>query len=132
MSDIVIFDGVCNLCVRSVKFIINHEADQLLRFTPLQSPAGARLLREYGFDPEDAKSFVLVADGKPYVKSDAAIRVARHLRGGWRLIGAIKIIPRPIRNWTYDVIARNRYRWFGRSEGCMVPTPELLSRFVEE
>ena len=132
MSDVVIFDGVCNLCVRSVKFIINHEADQLLRFTPLQSPAGARLLREYGFDPEDAKSFVLVADGKPYVKSDAAIRVARHLRGGWRLIGAIKIIPRPIRNWTYDVIARNRYRWFGRSEGCMVPTPELLSRFVEE
>ena len=128
----MIFDGVCNLCVRSVKFIINHEADQLLRFTPLQSPAGARLLREYGFDPEDAKSFVLVADGKPYVKSDAAIRVARHLRGGWRLIGAIKIIPRPIRNWTYDVIARNRYRWFGRSEGCMVPTPELLSRFVEE
>ena len=132
MSDIVIFDGVCNLCVRSVKFIINHEADQFLRFTPLQSPAGRRLLREYGFDPEDAKSFVLVADGKPYVKSDAAIRVARHLRGGWRLIGAIKIIPRPIRNWTYDVIARNRYRWFGRSEGCMVPTPELLSRFVEE
>ena len=132
LSDVVIFDGVCNLCVRSVKFIINHEADQLLRFTPLQSLAGARLLREYGFDPEDAKSFVLVADGKPYVKSDAAIRVARHLRGGWRLIGAIKIIPRPIRNWTYDVIARNRYRWFGRSEGCMVPTPELLSRFVDE
>ena len=90
------------------------------------------MLREFGFDPEDAKSFVLVADGKPYVKSDAAIRVARHLRGGWRLIGAIKIIPRPIRNWTYDVIARNRYRWFGRSEACMVPTPELLSRFVEE
>ena len=132
MSDIVIFDGVCNLCVRSVKFIINHEADQSVRFTPLQSPAGARLLREFGFDPEDAKSFVLVADGKPYVKSDAAIRVARHLRGGWRLLGAIKIIPRPIRNWTYDVIARNRYRWFGRSEACMVPTPELLSRFVEE
>ena len=128
----MIFDGVCNLCVRSVKFIINHEADQSVRFTPLQSPAGARLLREFGFDPEDAKSFVLVADGKPYVKSDAAIRVARHLRGGWRLIGAIKIIPRPIRNWTYDVIARNRYRWFGRSEACMVPTPELLSRFVEE
>jgi predicted DCC family thiol-disulfide oxidoreductase YuxK len=132
LSDTVIFDGLCNLCIRSVKFIINHEADQLLRFTPLQSPAGARLLREFGFDPEDAKSFVLVADGKPYVKSDAAIRVARHLRGGWRLIGAIKIIPRPIRNWTYDVIARNRYRWFGRSEACMVPTPELLSRFVEE
>jgi predicted DCC family thiol-disulfide oxidoreductase YuxK len=132
LSDIVIFDGLCNLCVRSVKFIINHETDQSLRFTPLQSPAGARLLREFGFDPEDAKSFVLVADRKPYVKSDAAIRVARHLRGGWRLIGAIKIIPRPIRNWTYDVIARNRYRWFGRSEACMVPTPELLSRFVEE
>jgi predicted DCC family thiol-disulfide oxidoreductase YuxK len=130
-NDVVIFDGVCNLCAHSVKFILDHEADRTLRFTPLQSPAGARLLRELGFDPDDAKTFVLVAAGKAYVKSEAAIRVSRHFRGGWRLLGAIRFIPRAIRDWAYDRVAGNRYRWFGRSETCMVPTPELRSRFME-
>jgi DCC1-like thiol-disulfide oxidoreductase len=81
LNDIVIFDGVCNLCDHSVKFILNHEAHQTLHFTPLQSPAGARLMREFGFDPDDAKTFVLIADGRPYVRSDAAIRISRYLRG---------------------------------------------------
>lgn len=128
----MIFDGVCNLCAHSVRFILDHEADQTLRFTPLQSRAGARLMRELGFDPEDARTFVLIADGKAYVKSDAAIRVSRYFRGRWSLLGAIRIIPRPIRDWAYDVVARNRYRWFGRFDTCMVPTPELRARFVEE
>lgn len=132
MDDVVIFDGVCNLCAHSVRFILDHETEQTLRFTPLQSRAGARLIRELGFDPEDAKTFVLIADGKAYVKSDAAIRVSRHFRGAWKLLGAIKIIPEPIRDRAYDVVARNRYRWFGRSDACMVPTPELRARFIEE
>ena len=131
MADVVIFDGVCNLCARSVKFILAHEAEPRLRFVPLQSPAGARMMREFGFSPEDAKTFVLVVDGKPHVRSDAAIRVARYLRGGWRVLGAIRIVPRPIRDWAYDVVARNRYRWFGRAESCMVPTPEIRARFVD-
>ena len=75
---------------------------------------------------------MLVADGKAYVKSDAAIRVASYLRGVWRLVGAIRIIPRPIRDWMYDVVARNRYRWFGRVEACMAPSPDLRARFLEE
>ena len=128
---IILFDGVCNLCAHSVKFVLDHEADQTLRFTPLQSPVGARLMRELGLDPEDAKTFVLMADGKAYVKSDAAIRVSRHFRGGWKLLGAIRIVPRPIRDWAYDLVARNRYRWFGRFDTCMVPTPELRARFIE-
>ena len=132
MNNVVIFDGVCNLCAHSVRFILNHEADQSLRFTPLQSQAGARLLRQFGFNPEDAKTFVLIADGRPFVKSDAAIRVSRHFRGIWRLFGVLRVIPRPIRDWAYDLIARNRYRWFGRTDTCMVPTPELRSRFVEQ
>ena len=132
MDNVVIFDGVCNLCARSVRFILDHEADQTLRFTPLQSPAGTRLMRELGLDPEDAKTFVLIADGKAYVKSDAAIRLSHHLRRAWKPLGTIKIIPRPIRDWAYDVIARNRYRWFGRVDSCMVPTPELRARFIEE
>lgn len=128
----MVFDGVCNLCARSVKFILDHEAAPTLRFTPLQSVAGARLLCELGFDPVDAKTFVLISRGKAYAKSDAAIRVASYLRGAWRLIGAISIIPRPIRDWMYDVVARNRYRWFGRIETCMAPSAALRARYFEE
>ena len=132
MNDVVIFDGLCNLCDHSVKFILNHEASQTLRFTPLQSPAGARLMREFGFDPDDAKTFVLIADGRPYVRSDAAIRISRYLSGAWKLLGVVRFIPQPIRDGLYNVVARNRYRWFGRFETCAVPTQELKARFIQE
>ena len=132
MPDIVVFDGVCNLCAHSVRFILRHEAAPHFQFAPLQSPAGTRLLKTFGFSPDDAKTFVLIADGRPYVRSDAAIRIAKRLKGAWKLVGLVRVIPRPIRNWMYDVVARNRYRWFGRTEACMVPTPELRSRFLEE
>ncbi|QJR13767.1 hypothetical protein DSM104440_00557 [Usitatibacter palustris] len=123
---------MCNLCAHSVKFILAHESAPTLRFVALQSPAGARLMREFGFSPEDAKTFVLVAGGRSYVKSDAAIRVAGYLRGIWRGLAAVRILPRPVRDWAYDIVARNRYRWFGRTESCMVPTPELRARFIQE
>lgn len=132
MDDVLIFDGVCNLCARSVRFILDHEADQTLRFMPLQSPAGTRLIRELGLDPNDAKTFVLIADGKAYVKSDAAIRLSRYLRGPWKLLRMIKIIPRRIRDSVYDVVAPRRYRWFGRRDSCMVPTLQFRARFIEE
>jgi len=132
VPDIVVFDGVCNLCTHSVRFILRHEAAPHFQFASLQSPAGRRLLRAFGFSPEDARTFVLIADGEPYVKSDAAIRVAKRLKVPWNLIGMVRVVPRPISNWIYDVVARNRYRWFGRTEACMIPTPELRSRFLEE
>ncbi|WAC08645.1 MAG: DCC1-like thiol-disulfide oxidoreductase family protein [Thermodesulfobacteriota bacterium] len=132
MDNVVIFDGVCKLCAHSVRFILNHESEPTLRFTPLQCPLGARLMRELGFNPVDAKTFILISDGRPYVKSDAVIRLARYFRQPWKLLGAIKIIPRAIRNWAYDAVARNRYRWFGQFDTCMVPPPELKARFVEE
>ena len=131
MDDLLIFDGVCNLCARSVRFVLQHEGDHTLRFTPLQSPLGSRLLRELGFDPTDAKTFVLVSGGKAHVKSEAALRLSRRFRGGWRLLGILSIVPRPLRDWAYDRVAQNRYRWFGRTEACMVPTPELRARFLE-
>jgi predicted DCC family thiol-disulfide oxidoreductase YuxK len=132
MDNLLIFDGVCNLCAHSVRFVLEHEADRTLRFTPLQSQAGARLMREFGFDPAEAKTFVLIADGRPYVKSDAAIRLSRYLAGAWKMLAVIKVVPRPMRDWAYDVVARNRYRWFGRFDACMVPTPELRARFLDE
>ena len=89
-------------------------------------------MREFGFSPEDAKTFVLVAGGQSFVKSEAAIRVSRYLRKPWNLLGAVRIVPRFIRDWGYDIVARNRYRWFGRKDTCMVPTAELRARFIEE
>jgi predicted DCC family thiol-disulfide oxidoreductase YuxK len=131
-SDLVIFDGVCHLCARSVKFILDHESKPTLRFVPLQSPAGARMMRKLGLSADDAKTFVLVVDGRAYVKSQAAIRVAQYLRSPWTALGVIRVFPRAFRDWGYDVIARNRYRWFGRADSCMVPTPELRARFILE
>src|SRR5512139_1028037 len=98
-SDLMIFDGVCHLCTRSVKFILAHESSPTLRFVLLQSPAGARMMRELGLSADDAKTFVLIVDGKPYVRSEAAIRVARYLRQPWRMLGGIRVIPRALRDW---------------------------------
>jgi predicted DCC family thiol-disulfide oxidoreductase YuxK len=131
-TDIMIFDGVCHLCTRSVKFILAHESAPTLRFVPVQSAAGARMMREFGLSAEDARTFVLVVDGKPYVRSEAAIRVARYLRPPWRALGGIRVLPRAFRDWGYDVVARNRYQWFGQAESCIVPTPELRARFILE
>jgi predicted DCC family thiol-disulfide oxidoreductase YuxK len=130
LKDVVIFDGVCKLCTNSLAFILRHEAAQELRFAPLQSPAGKHLMAEFGIDPGQMKTFVVIADGRAYVRSDAAIRVSRFLRGGWKLLGVVKVVPRPIRDYVYDVVARNRYRWFGRHDACIAPTSELESRFI--
>jgi len=132
VNDVVIFDGICNLCSHSVQFILRHEAKPEILFASLQSPAGDRLLREFNFNPGEAKTFVLISRGKAYVRSTAAIRIACQLRGAWKLLAAAWVIPRPVRNYLYDVIARNRYRWFGRLERCSVPAPEVASRFLRE
>ena len=132
MNDVVIFDGVCKLCTGSLTFILRHEAAQELRFAPMQSAAGKQLMQKFGIDPAQMKTFVVIADGRAYVRSDAAIRVSRFLRGGWRLLGMVRVVPRPIRDYVYDLVARNRYRWFGRHDTCIVPTSELESRFIVE
>jgi len=132
VTHVVVFDGFCNLCAQSVRFILAHEKEPELKFAALQSAAGARLAREYGIDPADARTFILVSDGRCHVKSEAALRVARFLRMPWRLILSARIVPRMLRDRAYDVVARNRYRWWGRSEACMVPTPALSARFLDE
>ena len=131
-DNLVLFDGVCNLCTHSVRFILEREREPLFRFAAVQSPAGSRLMRDLGLDPEDAETFVLITDGRAYLRSDAAIRIARDLRGAWRWLGAVKIVPRPLRDWIYDLVARNRYRWFGRADECIVPPAEIQARFIIE
>ena len=128
---IILFDGVCNLCNRSVQMVLRHDRKARFRFASLQSPVGEKLRGELGIDREKVDSVILVEDGRWYQESDAALRIARGLGGPWKLLGAFRLIPRPLRDAAYRLIARNRYRWFGKRETCWLPTPELRGRFLE-
>lgn len=127
---LILFDGVCNLCAWAVRFIIERDPAGVFRFAPLQSDLGQRLLTEHGLDPTSLDSFVLIEDGTAHKESSAALRVARRLSGAWPLFYAAIILPRFLRDPLYRFIARNRYRWFGKQDSCLMPTPELRVRFL--
>lgn len=127
---IVFFDGVCNLCNRIVRFIIKRDPRGQFRFAALQSDAARALLAEAGVEGQAGDTMLLLEDARLFDRSTAALRIARRLRFPWRLAYALIIIPRPLRDWLYRIIARHRYRWFGKRDTCMVPTPELQQRFV--
>lgn len=127
---VLLFDGVCNLCNSSVQFIIERDPDALFRFASLQSEEGQSLLQAFDNRPEDLSSVVLIQDGQLYARSDAALKVARQLKGLWPLLYAFIVIPRRIRDAVYNWIAKNRYRWFGKQDACMMPTPGMSSRFL--
>lgn len=127
----VLFDGTCRLCSGSVRFILARETSPALRFASLQSQAAARLLEEHGLDPAAMDTLVLIEGGAAYSRSDAVIRIARHLRWPWRLGAVARVVPRFLRDRGYDLVARQRFRWFGRRETCFVPSPEIASRFLD-
>ena len=127
---VVLFDGVCNLCNASVRFIIARDPSARFRFAPLQSATARALFAGTGGRSPLPDSFVLLEHGRLYVRSTAALRVARRLRFPWPLLYIFIAVPRPLRDVLYDFIARHRYRWFGSREACMVPTPELRARFL--
>jgi predicted DCC family thiol-disulfide oxidoreductase YuxK len=127
---ILLFDGVCNLCNRSVQFVLKHDQEKIFRFASLQSNAGQALLQQFNLPLTDFNSFVLVEGEQVFTKSTGALKVARQLKG-WRWLYGFIIIPRFIRDAVYGFIARNRYRWFGKQESCWLPTPELRARFLE-
>jgi len=130
MSDVIIYDGICGLCTRSVRFILAHETSTSLRFAAIQSPAGERLLREFGFEPSDVNTFVLIEREKSYTKSEAALRIVRYLHRPWSWLRFLRILPTPVRDWGYDLVARNRYEWFGMLNSCMTPLPGSTDRFI--
>ncbi len=131
MNDaVVLFDGVCNLCNGSVQFIIARDPGGRLRFAALESEAARRLLTECGVREALPDSVVLVEGGTVYTRSSAALRIARRLRFPWPMLYGLRIVPPVLRDAVYDFIARNRYRWFGKREVCMIPTPEFRSRFL--
>ena len=131
MSKIILFDGVCNLCNSSVQFIIKRDKRNQFLFASLQSAAGQQYLRRFGLPADTFNSFVLVEDDQCYTRSTAALRIARSLGGAWSLLYAFIVLPRFIRDAVYNLIARNRYKWFGKKEACWVPTPELKSKFLD-
>lgn len=126
----LLFDGVCNLCSGVVQWVIAHDAGARFRFASLQSDAGRALLAEHGL-PLDAMDSVVLVDGdRHWLRSDAALELLRRIGGGWALLAALRIVPRPLRDAVYGWVARNRYRWYGRRAECWVPTPELRARFL--
>lgn len=129
---IVLFDGVCNLCSGSVRFILERDPDAYFRFASIQSDAGVELMRKHDIAlPEgDPSSIVVVEDGRAYQRSTAALRIVKHLKMPWKLLYGFVVFPRFLRDAVYDFVARNRYRWFGKKDVCMVPTPELRARFL--
>lgn len=132
---IVLFDGVCNLCTWAVQFIIQRDPQGYFRFASLQSEYAQALLREHNLSiPLDGRddTVALIEDGQVYTHSDAGLRIARHLSGPVRLAAPLILIPRFIRDTVYRLIARYRYRVFGRQDVCWMPTPELRARFLDQ
>ncbi|MBX3225991.1 MAG: thiol-disulfide oxidoreductase DCC family protein [Labilithrix sp.] len=139
---VVLFDGVCNLCNAAVQFMIDRDPAERLRFAPLQSDVGnelltaamgaeaAKALRDGATGDGDPDSIVLVEDGKAWTHSSAALQIARRMRFPWTLAVMLYVFPRFLRDVVYRFIARNRYRWFGKSDTCRIPTPELRARFL--
>ena len=128
---IILFDGVCNLCAWSVQFIIKRDPQGRFRFASVHSPLGQRLLEHCGLNPHHIDSFVLIQGNAYFTKSDAVLKVATYLSGIWPLLALLSIIPRPIRDPLYEIVANKRYRWFGKRDTCIVPTKKLLARFLE-
>jgi predicted DCC family thiol-disulfide oxidoreductase YuxK len=130
MSEVVLFDGVCTLCNGSVLFIIKRDNKAKFTFASLQSSFGQSQLKKFGLPVRELNTIFLIKDEKFFKKSDAALEIAKGMNGLWPVLYVFKIIPSFIRNFIYDWIAKNRYRWFGKQEACMIPTPELKARFL--
>jgi predicted DCC family thiol-disulfide oxidoreductase YuxK len=130
LTHIILFDGECNFCDNSVQFIIKRDPKGRFKFASLQSETGQMLLKKYQIN-NDLSSFVLIENERFYLKSSAALRVCESLKGMWKFITILRVIPVPIRDCVYSFIARNRYKWFGKKESCIIPSPEVRSRFLD-
>lgn len=127
---VILFDGVCNFCNGAVNFTIKRDKHHTIKFAPLQSDIGKMLLLQYGLPENYSSSFLFIEKGKLFSRSTAALRVCRYLKGFWPLCYGLIIIPAFIRNAVYDLIAKNRYKWFGQKAECMIPTPDVRARFL--
>ncbi|WP_310259049.1 thiol-disulfide oxidoreductase DCC family protein [Fictibacillus barbaricus] len=128
---VLLFDGVCNLCNSSVQFILKHEKEEKLKFAAIQSESGKELLSHHHIDPTRTDSVIFIENDKVYFMSDAVLTLTRYLNFPWSFSKHFLIVPRSFRDFIYKRIAKNRYRWFGKKDSCMIPTPALRKRFLE-
>lgn len=129
---IILFDGVCNLCDAAVQFIIKHDKNNVFLYAPLQGETGQRILSQYHVDRSKMDSIILYSkDAGVAFKSTAALKIAAKLGFPLNLLAIFLIIPNFIRNWVYDYIAKNRYKWYGKKSECMIPTPQLKAKFLD-
>ena len=131
MAPLVVFDGICNLCNSSVNYIIKHDHKNRLKYTPIQSEHGKSEFKKHKIDTTVIDSIVLIENDKYYVKSKAIMLIARHMGGVYYMLYLfMKIIPTFIEDAIYDIIAKNRYKWFGKKESCIIPSDEVKSKFI--
>lgn len=131
-DNLLLFDGVCHLCDAGVRFIVRRDPAGKIKFAPIQSPLGRELYTRHGLDPAAPNTMLFLTPRGAFQASDAALEIARTLGGAWKLALLCKPLPRFLRDAIYHFIARNRYRWFGKDDACMMPTPELKARVVTE
>ena len=127
----ILFDGVCNFCNGAVNFTIKRDKKRTLKFAPLQSDAGQQLLRQFNLSTNQFNSFVFIEKGVVYTQSTAALKVSKYLTTFWPLLQGFIIVPAFIRDGIYNFIAKNRYKWFGKKEQCMMPTTAIKERFLQ-
>jgi len=129
---IILFDGVCNFCNDSVRFVMKRDKNDLYRYASLQSELGRQMTAERGIDTSEVDSTILIVPGEAYfLKSSAALQISKNLTGLYPLLSFFLIIPSGIRDVFYDIIARNRYKWFGKKEECQIPSPEERAKFLD-
>ncbi len=126
----MLIDGMCNLCNEAVKFTVKHDPHRKILFAPLQSEAGQKISKQYHLPISDFESFVWIENDNAYTKSTGALRYFKILDGLWPVLYIFIVVPKPIRDFFYDIVSTRRYRWFGKRETCLVPTPELKNRFL--
>jgi predicted DCC family thiol-disulfide oxidoreductase YuxK len=130
-KQLILFDGVCNLCNSSINYVIKYDKNDVFMFAPLQGEAGKQIIQKFHLDTSKTDSILLYSEEKGLqIKSSAALAIASKLGFPRNLLTIFYIIPPFIRNWVYDYIAKNRYKWYGKKEACMIPTPELQVKFL--
>ena len=129
-NPIILFDGVCNFCNSSVNFVIDRDKKSVIKFAALQSEAGQQLLQQFNLSTSEFNSFIFIEAGTVYTASTAALKVSKYLTALWPLLYGFIIVPKFIRDGVYNWIAKNRYKWFGKKDQCMIPTPEVRNRFL--
>jgi predicted DCC family thiol-disulfide oxidoreductase YuxK len=130
-SPLVLFDGVCNLCSRTVIFIIKRDSQKIFKFASLQSSVGQDLLKKFNLPPDILETFLLIENDACYMRSTAALKIAKRLRRPWPLLYVFIIVPKFMRDFIYNLIARNRYKLFGKRTECFVPTNDIKARFID-